>query len=531
MTQLEDIADSDPAGESIPPEEQSYITKLTNLLKETVIRTYPPGATLRDAHPKQHGTAAAQFTIEPNLPPELRVGVFAKPATYDAFVRFSNANPTVSPDIRRDVRGMGIKLIGVKGRKLLDDGESDYTHDFVLISYDVFLTKGIKEMWEFTVAYEAGPLHILWYWFNPFKPHLRVFWNFIVPFRRATSPLDLQYYSMTPYRFGDTAVKYSAKPWSHEPSEIPKSPTEDYLRAAMQRYLSNEPIHFDFMVQLRTHPAQMPIEDAGKRWSQSLSPFVKVATLVIPPQEFDTDVKLQFGDDLSFNAWRCLPVHRPLGGINRARRTAYREISKLRHERDKLKQFEPTKEDFDLFWENKVRIPREPGHFKPAPITPAEPSAWGKSTWWVKVYSWVTLLAAAYGIAYAHIPPITGHAWSLCTGPNATWCKLAIHLFEVPIVLYNLFVTWYGLSRFSQKTVGQFMSLLNFAVAFNMVFFLFETNLLMQGLSRLFPFWELFAFASIAVILLVGTIFTIVLKQMLLKSSRDMNHQIAAERP
>ncbi len=529
MEQRDDVTESDPVGEHLPPEEESYIKKLTDLLKETVVKTYPPGATLRDAHPKQHGTVAAQFTVEPNLPPELRVGVFAEPATYDAFVRFSNANPAVSPDIRRDVRGMAIKLIGVKGKKLLEGGGSDNTHDFVLISYDVFLTKGIKQMYEFTVAYESGMPHVFWYWFNPFNQHLRVFWNFIVPFRHATSPLDLQYYSMTPYRFGDTAVKYSARPWSHELSKLPKSPTDDYLRATMQRYLRNEPIHFDFMVQLRTDPAKMPIEDAGKRWSQALSPFVKVATLVIPPQDFDTDVKLQFGDDLSFNAWRCLPVHRPLGGINRARRTAYWEISKLRHERDALKLFEPTNEDFELFWENKVKIPRGPGHFKPAPIMPPEPSRWSISAWWVKVYSYVTLVAALYGIGYAHIPPITGHAWSLCTGPNATWCKLAIHLFEVPIVLYNLFLAWYGLRRFSKKTVRQFMSLLDFAVAFNMVFFLFETNLLMQGLSRLFPFWELFAFASIAVILLGGTVFTIVLKQMLLKSSEQLNPKIAAE--
>ncbi len=510
--------DSDLFGENPPPQEESYINKLTDLLKKTVIQTYPPGGTKRDAHPKQHGTVAAQFTVKPDLPKELRVGIFAEPGTYDAFVRFSNANPTVSPDIKRDVRGMGIKLVGVKGKKLLDDGTDDDTQDFVLISYDVFLTKGVREMYEFTTAYESGPLHILWYWFNPFKPHLRVFWNFIVPFRRATSPLDLQYYSMTPYRFGDTAVKYSAKPWSHVLSTIPHPPTDNYLREAMQRYLSREPIHFDFMVQLRTDPAQMPIEDAGKRWSQSLSPFRKVATLVIPPQEFETAEKMDFGDDLSFNPWRCLPVHRPLGGINRARRVAYWTISKLRHERNALRQFEPTERDFELFWENKVKTPHESGPERPVPVSPAGPSRWSRSVWWVKAYSYVTIIAALYGIAYAHIPPLLGYAWSLCTGPDAMWCKLAIHLFEVPIVLFNLYVAWYGLRRFSEMTVRRYSSLLNFAVTFNMVFFLFETNLLMEGLSRVFPFWELFAFASIAIILLGGTIFTIALKQMLVKS-------------
>ena len=149
--------DHDTELENPPPNEELYITKLTDLLTNIVLETYPPGKTLRDAHPKQHGTVAAQFIVEPDLPAELRVGVFSGPATYDAFIRFSNANPTVSADYRRDVRGMAIKLIGVKGKKLLEDSGDTSTNDFVLISYDVFLTRGVQQMYEFTEAYEAGP--------------------------------------------------------------------------------------------------------------------------------------------------------------------------------------------------------------------------------------------------------------------------------------------------------------------------------------------------------------------------------------
>lgn len=147
---------------------------------------------------------------------------------------------------------------------------------------------------------------------------------------------------------------------------------------------------------------------------------------------------------------------------------------------------------------------------------------WSRFEWWVKAYSYVTIVAALYGIAYAHIPPIMGSPWSLCTGPNEVWCKLSIHLFEVPMAVFNLFVAWYGLWRFSRDTIMRYMSLLDFAVAFNMVFFLFETNLLMEGLSRLFPFWEIFAFASIAIMLLAGTVFTIWLKMFLVKSKEPI---------
>jgi hypothetical protein len=501
--------------ETIPPDEQKYIGLIADLLRTQVSQTYPPGKTLRDAHPKQHGTVAAQFIVSDDLAPELRVGLFKEPGTYNALIRFSNANPAVGPDIRADVRGMAIKLLGVKGKKLLDDGPDADTHDFITISYDVFLTKDVAEMYTFTLAFFKGKLNMFWYMFNPLNPHLRIFWNYITSAKKATSPLDLKYYSMTPYLFGTKAVKYSARPWSHIPSAIPPHPTENYLRDALQRHLAKEPIHFDFMVQFRTVPSSMPIEDAGKRWSQKLSPFIKVATIVIPPQELETAQKMEFGDNLSFTPWRCLPEHRPLGGINRCRKTAYQAISVFRHERNAARRAEPTQRDFDLFCENKATIERTKG--QPAQVPPRQDD-WSRETWWVRFYSYVTLLAALYGVGYAHIPVIVGAHWSVCTSDNMLACVLTIHLFEVPMVLVNIVLAWFGLRKFSRATVMQYQSLLGVAITFNMVFFAFETNLLIQGIAQSYPFWELFAFGSIAVVLLLGTVFTVVIKQMLVRS-------------
>jgi len=73
-----------------------------------------------------------------------------------------------------------------------------------------------------------------------------------------------------------------------------------------------------------------------------LSPFVKVATVHIPPQNFDTPAQNEYGDNLSFNPWHCLPVHRPLGGINRARKIIYETMSKYRHARNSAPRDEPT---------------------------------------------------------------------------------------------------------------------------------------------------------------------------------------------
>ena len=70
-------------------------------------------------------------------------------------------------------------------------------------------------------------------------------------------------------------------------------------------------------------------------------PFVKVATLELPPQEFDTPDRRNFGENLSFNPWRCLPEHRPLGGISRARRQVYRTLSGFRHDSNAAPNVEP----------------------------------------------------------------------------------------------------------------------------------------------------------------------------------------------
>ena len=42
------------------------------------------------------------------------------------------------------------------------------------------------------------------------------------------------------------------------------------------------------------------------------------------------------------NPWHCLPEHRPLGGINRARKIIYETMSKYRHARNSALRDEPT---------------------------------------------------------------------------------------------------------------------------------------------------------------------------------------------
>lgn len=109
----------------------------------------------------------------------------------------------------------------------------------------------------------------------------------------------------------------------------------------MVNRLRNASASFDFCVQFQIDPQTMPIEDPRCVWSETESPLVKVGTLVIPPQTFDTAAQNEYGDNLAFTPWHSLPEHRPLGGINRGRRIIYETMSSYRQERNSVLREEP----------------------------------------------------------------------------------------------------------------------------------------------------------------------------------------------
>ena len=54
-----------------------------------------------------------------DLPEHARAGLFARPATYRAYVRFSNGAGRVQHDKVPDVRGIAVKILGVLGKKVI----------------------------------------------------------------------------------------------------------------------------------------------------------------------------------------------------------------------------------------------------------------------------------------------------------------------------------------------------------------------------------------------------------------------------
>jgi hypothetical protein len=324
--------------ESIPPGEMEAAQRIITLLKQRLTREYPPDQKmLRDAHPKAHGLLRAEFIVEPDLPDDLRIGVFSRQRTYPAWIRFSNMRDPPQPDIEPDSRGMAIKVMDVGGEKILEGEKQARTQDFVLMSSDYFVTKGAKEFADLVEALERGTFWLLMH----FVMHPRLLLLFLKIRQKCASVLETRFGSTTPYLFGERAVKYSARPHVASPSAIPRNPSPNFLREQMAERLHEGSAIFEFCIQFQTDVQTMPIEDPRCIWSETESPPVRLATIVIPPQKFDTPERNEYGDNLAFTPWHCLPEHRPLGGINRARRLIYETMSHYRRQRNSVSSEEP----------------------------------------------------------------------------------------------------------------------------------------------------------------------------------------------
>jgi hypothetical protein len=315
--------------------EAALIAEMIAILRRKMARDYAKGGTLRDAHPKTLGLLRGSFRIERDLPETLRVGLFATPRSFDCWVRFSNSSGKVQSDAVPDARGVAIKLLAPRGKGAVAGDELG--QDFVLLDAPV-MPLGTVALFRDAVYYsiESSPLLLAAKF--ALTGHAGVLLGLLKLRGNPSSPLDIRYWSTTPYRFGpDRAVKYSLRPTSRHSSHNPPTLGEDYLSEAMQDHLDGHAASFDFCVQLQK--PGMPIEDAGQLWDEAKAPFLKVATLHLPIQRIRNSKRAQQAEALSFSPAHALPAHAPLGGLNRARSKIYAALSKFRHQRDKRAEY------------------------------------------------------------------------------------------------------------------------------------------------------------------------------------------------
>jgi hypothetical protein len=314
------------------PDEDALVAAIEKTMRRQLEKDYPPAQTKRDAHPKHTGLLEAVFTVPAGLPAELRVGMFAEARSYKAWVRTSNASGKPQPDSAPDFRGFAIKVLDVPGDKI-EESDEPRNQDFVLLS-NPNMPLGTVRLFHDAIVLSTRFSPLLFVGKMLLTGQGHVLKGLAAGKILPSSPLEIRYWSTTPYRFGpDRAVKYSLLPTSGVNTPLPPSPGATYLTDAMEKRLTErkQEATFDFAVQLRK--GDMPLDDSAPRWDETVSPFVKVASLTIPPQLFRTEERDRLAEALSFSPGHARVEHRPLAGVNRARMRVYRSNSDFRHQR------------------------------------------------------------------------------------------------------------------------------------------------------------------------------------------------------
>jgi hypothetical protein len=150
---------------------------------------------LRPVFLKPHGVVHGTFKVRPDLPADLKVGLF-NGSEFPAWVRFSSDTlPTVS-DFKTTV-GVGIKLFGVSGAKIFGRPD-DTTFDFILQNFDVFFVDTAKDMCAFT---RAGVVEGDYDTYLKAHPETNDLLNEMA--HPVASVLGIDYWSCVPFAFGD----------------------------------------------------------------------------------------------------------------------------------------------------------------------------------------------------------------------------------------------------------------------------------------------------------------------------------------
>jgi len=337
----------EPGREYPEPDENIIASKMVKMMQDQMLRIYPPGSgrkQLRQVHAKLYGCVKAEFIINPDLREDLKVGLFKEIKSYPAWIRFSAGDTHVKHDKKKDFKGFALKIMNVPGKKLDPNDPDVPVHDFVLMNRNIFFSGSLKQFVKILFVLTAPHnLRTLPRKLGIIFSNLPTLLNAVKGKIKIKNPAERSYFSTTPYRFGDEskAVKYMVKPSPENKLLNPDNSSYNFLRANLADTLKKNQLEFYFGIQEQKDPVKMPIENPSIIWSEKDAPFIKLATIRIPQQEFDTPERDEFGDNLSFNTWHCLAEHRPLGNFNRVRKTIYEEMYRFRHEHNNVKDEQP----------------------------------------------------------------------------------------------------------------------------------------------------------------------------------------------
>jgi len=340
----------DPSIEQPRPGEDEVISKIVASIERTsMVSVEREGHGIRQQHARGVGYLRGELTVNDDLPDHLRQGLFARPGRYPLIVRYSTA--FARGDRVRAPRGMAIKVLGVVGDKALPD-DTSANQDFLLVNHVNYFS----DAWAYLKAQHNVELTQKWpdFVFRGANVAARLAVAAanatgidFVP--QASKPLadpgdnilGETFHSQGAIRFGDHVARLRAVPLSEALRRLTGQPCHDNDHAvseAVSKYFSQNSAEYELRAQLGTDLTRTPIEDTSIGWPEDVSPPLPLGRISLPAQVANSTARSDYVDRvLSFDPWRCLADHRPLGSIMRLRRDAYGTSRRLRQENNPTK--------------------------------------------------------------------------------------------------------------------------------------------------------------------------------------------------
>jgi hypothetical protein len=151
-----------------------------------------------------------------------------------------------------------------------------------------------------------------------------------------TNMISHSFYTQSAFRFGDYYGHIALFPVLDEMTtrteKVKSSDSREALQEWLAEYFAKHGAKYEFKIQLGTSPEHHPTEDGSVVWDEATAPYQTIATVEFPPQDALTAERRTFWEDgMRLNPWNALAEHRPLGSINRLRKTVY-DMSRKKRE-------------------------------------------------------------------------------------------------------------------------------------------------------------------------------------------------------
>jgi hypothetical protein len=276
---------------------------------------------------------------DPALAARLAKGIFAKPGTYPAVVRFGNADPRINSDFKPDVRSLSfsVDLASVPGASV-DRQDFSLQNAPPLPIND---SRAFLAVMKVLTASNPG-VGLLSLPFQAKLKALRAIFLAQMQSRQTIKPYQqLRYWSNVPFSHGPIdVVQYTATASPGNAAQPLQKSNPKALQDELVRHVNEDSRigSFDFGVQFldpqkmtywgKHYDADFWIENASVVWKEAEAPFHTVARLTLAPksQLSQPDSHATYFDVTGHST----PDSRPVGSINRARWRAEAASKKAR---------------------------------------------------------------------------------------------------------------------------------------------------------------------------------------------------------